>query len=61
MEAARIRRDQEDNRRKNQTVQKKLYDTSTQKKLIAKLFSKGKLKSLDKTTIHQLYQIGYLK
>lgn len=61
MEAARIRREQEKERRHNQTVQKKLYDTSSQKKLIAKLFAKNKLNKLDVISKKQLYQIGFLK
>jgi len=61
MEAARIRREQEKERRHNQTIQKKMYDTSSQKKLIAKLFAKSKLKKLDQISKKQLYQIGFLK
>jgi len=61
MEAARIRREQEKDRRHNQTNQKKQYDTSTQKKLISKLFAKNLVKNMDVKAIKQLYEIGFLK
>lgn len=61
MEAARIRREQEKDRRHNQTVQKKLYDTSSQKKLISKLFAKSLVKNFDKLSIKQLHQNGFLR
>lgn len=61
MEAARIRREQEKDRRHNQTVQKKLFDTLTQKKLVSKLFAKSLVKNIDKVAIKQLYEIGLLK
>lgn len=61
MEAARIRREQEKERRHNQTVQKKLYDTSTQKKLISKIFAKSLFKNIDKKGVKELYEIGFLK
>ena len=61
MEAARIRREHEKDRRHNQTVQKKLYDTSSQKKLISKIFAKSLMKNTDKEAIKQLYEIGFLK
>ncbi len=61
MEAARIRREQEKDRRHNQTVQKKLYDTSSQKKLISKLFAKNLVKNMDKVAMKQLHEMGFLK
>lgn len=61
MEAARIRRDQEKERRHNQVKEKKKYDTSIQKKLIAKIFAKSKLQRLDRYTLKQLHELGFLK
>jgi hypothetical protein len=61
MEAARIRREQEKSRRCNQTKQKNIYDISSQKKLVSKLFAKSKINKLDQSAIKQLYQLGFLK
>lgn len=61
MEANRIRREQEKERRQNQVVQKKLYDTSTQKKLISKVFAKNIVKNIDVINLRQLHELGYLK
>jgi hypothetical protein len=61
MEAARIRREQEKERRNIQTVEKRNYDTFSQKKLIAKLYGKNSFKMLDKVAIKKLYDLGFLK
>lgn len=61
MEAARIRREQEKDRRNNQTMEKRKYDASSQKKLMAKQFGKNSFKMLDKVAIKKLFDVGFLK
>jgi hypothetical protein len=61
MEAARIRREEEKDRRRKQTKQKEMYNVIIQKKLICKTFAKSYLKGLKKNTISHLSERGYLK
>lgn len=61
MEAARIRREEEKSRRNNQTMEKKKYDNSTQRKLIAKQFGKNSFKMFDKIALRKLFDLGFLK
>ena len=61
MEASKIRRVNEQNRRENQVIQKAKYDIVIQKKLYSKVFAKQHLESLKKRTLGHLEQLGFLK
>jgi hypothetical protein len=62
MEAARIRREEEKQRRQNQVIQKKSYDIILQKKLLAKMNSKTyQFKNLKNSALLELFSRGFLK
>lgn len=61
MEASRIRRVNEQNRRLNQVIQKEQYNIIIQKKLYAKVFAKKHLENLKTRTLSHLEELGYLK
>jgi len=61
MEASRIRRVNEQNRRENQDVQRQKLSVVIQKKLFSKVFAKQHLANLKNRTLSHLDQLGYLK